>query len=103
MRGWSAVVIGDAFSSIRHAIDLVPASRGLVGGLFYGLAFGLAACAAGLGVLADHIGHHCGVQDRRLAPALGLRTSCSPSTTDAVGVRTTSSAREPSFVPSVGG
>ena len=50
--------MASAFSSILiYAIDLVPTRVGLVGGLFYGLAFGLGGlAAAGLGVLADRIG-----------------------------------------------
>ena len=53
-----SLVMASAFSSILiYAIDLVPHRVGLVGGLFYGLAFGLGGlAAAGLGVLADHIG-----------------------------------------------
>jgi FSR family fosmidomycin resistance protein-like MFS transporter len=53
-----SLVMASAFSSILiYAIDLVPHRVGLVGGLFYGLAFGLGGlAAAGLGVLADRIG-----------------------------------------------
>lgn len=51
-------IMASAFSSILiYAIDLAPHRVGLVGGLFYGLAFGLGGiAAAGLGVLADQIG-----------------------------------------------
>ena len=51
-------MMASAFSSILiYAIDLVPHRVGLVGGLFYGLAFGLGGiAAAGLGALADRIG-----------------------------------------------
>ena len=53
-----SLIMASAFSSILiYAIDLVPHRVGLVGGLFYGLAFGLGGlAAAALGVLADHIG-----------------------------------------------
>ena len=53
-----SLIMASAFSSILiYAIDLVPTRVGLVGGLFYGLAFGLGGlAAAGLGVLADRIG-----------------------------------------------
>ncbi len=51
-------ILSSAFSAILiYAIDLVPHRVGLVGGLFYGLAFGLGGiAAAGLGALADRIG-----------------------------------------------
>ena len=54
----TSLIMASAFSSILiYAIDLVPTRVGLVGGLFYGLAFGLGGlAAAGLGVLADRIG-----------------------------------------------
>lgn len=53
-----SLIISSAFSAILiYAIDLVPHRVGLVGGLFYGLAFGLGGvAAAGLGLLADRIG-----------------------------------------------
>jgi FSR family fosmidomycin resistance protein-like MFS transporter len=53
-----SLVMASAFSSILiFAIDLVPDRVGLVGGLFYGLAFGLGGLsAAALGVAADSIG-----------------------------------------------
>ena len=62
---WTAIlsviisfIMASAFSAILiYAIDLVPHRVGLVGGLFYGLAFGLGGlAAAGLGALADKIG-----------------------------------------------
>jgi FSR family fosmidomycin resistance protein-like MFS transporter len=51
-------IMASAFSAILiYAIDLVPHRVGLVGGLFYGLAFGLGGvAAAGLGALADKVG-----------------------------------------------
>jgi FSR family fosmidomycin resistance protein-like MFS transporter len=53
-----SLIMASAFSSILiYAIDLVPHRVGLVGGLFYGLAFGLGGlAAAGLGAIADRIG-----------------------------------------------
>jgi MFS transporter, FSR family, fosmidomycin resistance protein len=71
-----SLIMASAFSSILiYAIDLVPHRVGLVGGLFYGLAFGLGGlAAAGLGLLADHIGI---IQVFKLCawlPALGLLT-----------------------------
>ena len=51
-------IMASAFSSILvYAIDLVPHRVGLVGGLFYGLSFGMGGvAAAGLGLVADQIG-----------------------------------------------
>ena len=70
----ASFVMASAFSSILiYAIDLVPHRVGLVGGLFYGLSFGLGGLAAGgLGLLADRIGI---VEVFRLCaflPAIGL-------------------------------
>ena len=69
-------IMASAFASILiYAIDLVPHRVGLVGGLFYGLAFGLGGlAAAGLGLVADRIGivgvfHLCA-----WLPAVGLLT-----------------------------
>jgi MFS transporter, FSR family, fosmidomycin resistance protein len=49
------LIMASAFASILiYAIDLLPNRIGLIGGLFYGLNFGLAGVAAAmLGVLAD--------------------------------------------------
>ncbi len=67
-------IIASAFSSILiFAIDLVPHRVGLVGGLFYGLAFGLGGIAAGvIGVLADKIGIIEVFKLCAWLPALGL-------------------------------
>jgi FSR family fosmidomycin resistance protein-like MFS transporter len=75
-------IIASAFSSILiYAIDLVPHRVGLVGGLFYGLAFGLGGiAAAALGGIADKIGI---VEVFRLCafiPALGLLAFLLPKT-----------------------
>ena len=73
-------VMASAFSAILiSAIDLVPHRVGLVGGLFYGLSFGLAGIAAAvLGALADRVGI---VEVFRICawlPALGLLTFLLP-------------------------
>ena len=77
-----SLVMASAFSSILiYAIDLVPHRVGLVGGLFYGLAFGLGGlAAAGLGVLADHIGIVAVFKLVAWLPALGLLTFLLPRT-----------------------
>ncbi len=53
-----SLIIASAFASILiYAIELLPERVGLIGGLFYGLNFGLAGIAAAiLGGLADKIG-----------------------------------------------
>jgi FSR family fosmidomycin resistance protein-like MFS transporter len=53
-----SLIIASAFASILiYAIELMPERIGLIGGLFYGLNFGLAGIAAAvLGALADSIG-----------------------------------------------
>lgn len=52
------LVMASAFASILiYAMDLLPNRIGLIGGLFYGLNFGLGGVAAGLlGMLADRYG-----------------------------------------------
>jgi MFS transporter, FSR family, fosmidomycin resistance protein len=69
-----SVIMASAFSSILiYAIDLVPHRVGLVGGLFYGLAFGLGGLsAAALGLLADQIGIVAVFKLCAGLPALGL-------------------------------
>lgn len=75
-----SLVMASAFSSILiYAIDLVPHRIGLVGGLFYGLSFGLGGlAAAALGLVADRVGV---VEMFRLCawlPAFGLLTVLLP-------------------------
>jgi FSR family fosmidomycin resistance protein-like MFS transporter len=69
-----SLIMASAFSSMLiYAIDLVPHRIGLVGGLFYGLSFGLAGLmAAALGVLADQIGIIAVFKITAWLPALGL-------------------------------
>jgi MFS transporter, FSR family, fosmidomycin resistance protein len=76
------LVMASAFPSILiYAIDLVPHRVGLVGGLFYGLAFGLGGlAAAAVGVLADHIGIIAMFKFCAWLPALGLLTFMLPRT-----------------------
>jgi FSR family fosmidomycin resistance protein-like MFS transporter len=75
-----SLIMASAFSSILiYAIDLVPHRVGLVGGLFYGLAFGLGGLsAAGLGLLADQIGIVAVFKLCAGLPALGLLTFLLP-------------------------
>ncbi|AMJ63736.1 Fosmidomycin resistance protein [Bosea sp. PAMC 26642] len=73
-------VMASAFSAILiYAIDLVPHRVGLVGGLFYGLSFGLGGvAAAGLGAMADRIGIVDVFKVCAWLPALGLLTFLLP-------------------------
>ena len=75
-----SLIMSSAFSSILiHAIDLVPHRVGLVGGLFYGLAFGLGGlAAAALGLLADQIGIIAVFKLCAWLPALGFLTFLLP-------------------------
>ena len=54
------IIMASAFASILiYAIDLLPNRIGFIGGLFYGLNFGLGGIAAGLlGVLIEKYGVH---------------------------------------------
>jgi FSR family fosmidomycin resistance protein-like MFS transporter len=75
-----SLIMASAFSSILiYAIDLVPHRVGLVGGLFYGLAFGLGGiAAAAIGLLADQIGIIAVFKLCAWLPALGLLTFLLP-------------------------
>ncbi|WP_349238561.1 MFS transporter [Bosea sp. F3-2] len=73
-------VMASAFSAILiYAIDLVPHRVGLVGGLFYGLSFGLGGiAAAAIGALADQIGIIQVFKICAWLPAVGLLTFLLP-------------------------
>jgi FSR family fosmidomycin resistance protein-like MFS transporter len=73
-------IMASAFSAILiYAIDLVPHRVGLVGGLFYGLAFGLGGlAAAGIGLLADKVGIEQVFRWIAWLPAAGLLTFLLP-------------------------
>jgi FSR family fosmidomycin resistance protein-like MFS transporter len=77
-----SLIIASAFSSILiYAIDMMPHRVGLVGGLFYGLSFGLGGlAAAALGLLADQIGIVAVFKVSAWLPALGLLTFLLPRT-----------------------
>jgi FSR family fosmidomycin resistance protein-like MFS transporter len=68
------LIMASAFASILiYAMDLVPRRIGLVGGLFYGLTFGLGGIAAALlGVAADRIGIDAVYRLCSFLPAIGL-------------------------------
>ena len=68
------LILASAFSVIVvYAQSLVPGRVGLIGGLFFGLAFGASGIgAAGLGALADRIGLDAVYQICAWLPAIGL-------------------------------
>jgi FSR family fosmidomycin resistance protein-like MFS transporter len=76
-----SLIMASAFASILiYAIDLVPHRIGLVGGLFYGLSFGLGGLmAAALGLLADEIGVIGVFKLCSWLPALGMLTFLLPA------------------------
>jgi MFS transporter, FSR family, fosmidomycin resistance protein len=88
-----SLVMASAFSAILiYAIDLVPHRVGLVGGLFYGLSFGLGGlAAAALGLLADRIGIVAVFNLCAWLPALGLLTALLPRVSS---VRVSSALRQ---------
>ena len=69
-------IMASAFAAILvFAMELLPGRVGLIGGLFYGLVFGLGAVAAGLlGALADQTSIAYVFQLCAWLPALGLLT-----------------------------
>ncbi|TYB90065.1 MFS transporter [Oceaniovalibus sp. ACAM 378] len=68
------LIMASAFASILiYAMDLLPNRIGLIGGLFYGLNFGLGGVAAAfLGVLADSYGVETVYQICSFLPLAGL-------------------------------
>lgn len=70
----AGLILASAFPAmVVYAQDLMPQSTGMVAGLLFGLAFGIAAVgAAGLGVLADRWGIVTVYQICAFLPLLGL-------------------------------
>ncbi|MES2665566.1 MAG: MFS transporter [Pseudomonadota bacterium] len=70
----AGMILASAFPAmVVYAQDLMPQSTGMVAGLLFGLAFGIAAFgAAGLGVLADYWGIVAVYQICAFLPLLGL-------------------------------
>ncbi len=70
------LIMASAFASILiYAMDLLPNRIGLIGGLFYGLNFGLAGISAAfLGVLADSYGVETVYRICSFLPLAGLLT-----------------------------
>jgi FSR family fosmidomycin resistance protein-like MFS transporter len=103
--GVLSIVIGltmaSAFPSILiYAIDLVPHRVGLVGGLFYGLAFGLGGLAAAVvGAVADHIGIIAMFKVCAWLPALGLLTFWLPPLSSEHEPEKVRASRDPGRAP----
>src|SRR5580692_3222833 len=79
------LIMASAFASIMiYAMELVSHRIGLIGGLFYGLSFGMGGIAAAvLGGMADRIGIEKVYQLCSFLPLVGLLTLFLPRITDA--------------------
>ena len=75
------LILASAFSAIVvYAQELVPGRVGMISGLFFGLAFGMAGVgAAFLGKLADRSGIYFVYQVCAFLPAIGLLTGLLPN------------------------
>jgi MFS transporter, FSR family, fosmidomycin resistance protein len=74
------VVLASAFSAILvYAQELMPGNVGMIAGLFFGFAFGMAGIGSALlGVLADHTGIEYVFRVSGFLPLLGLLTVLLP-------------------------
>ena len=68
------LIMSSAFAAILiYAMELLPGRVGMIGGLFYGLSFGLGGLAAALlGQAADRLGIEAVYQLSAFLPAIGL-------------------------------
>lgn len=75
------VILASAFSAIIvYAQELVPGKVGLIAGLFFGFAFGMAGIgSAVIGKLADHTSIHTVFHVCSFLPLLGLFTALLPN------------------------
>ena len=75
------MILASAFSAILvYAQELIPGRTGLVAGMFFGFAFGVAGiCSVGLGKLADHIGIIRVFDYCAYLPLLGIFTAFLPN------------------------
>jgi len=80
----AGLILASAFPAmVVYAQDLMPHSTGMVAGLLFGLAFGIAALgAAGLGALADHWGIVAVYRICAFLPLLGLVAFLLPNPRD---------------------
>ena len=74
------VILASAFSAILvYGLELVPGKAGMIAGLFFGFAFGMAGIgSAVLGRLADHTSVEYVFHVRAFLPLLGLLTGFLP-------------------------
>jgi FSR family fosmidomycin resistance protein-like MFS transporter len=74
------LILASAFSAILvYAQELVPGKVGLIAGLFFGLAFGVAGIgSAVLGKIADHTGIIAVFNACAFLPLIGLLTAGLP-------------------------
>jgi MFS transporter, FSR family, fosmidomycin resistance protein len=77
------IILASAFSAILvYAQELVPGKVGLISGLFFGLAFGMAGIgSAVLGELADRTSIECVFRLCSFLPLIGLLTAFLPKAT----------------------
>ncbi|HEX2534342.1 MAG TPA: MFS transporter, partial [Chitinophagaceae bacterium] len=75
------VIIASAFSAILvYAQELIPGKVGMISGLFFGLAFGIAGIgSAAIGYLADHTGILHVFQVCAFLPLIGVLTAFLPN------------------------
>lgn len=75
------VILASAFSAILvYAQELVPGKVGMIAGIFFGIAFGIAGIgSAALGVLADRTSIEFVFQICAFLPLLGLLTVLLPN------------------------
>jgi MFS transporter, FSR family, fosmidomycin resistance protein len=75
------IILASAFSAILvYAQELVPGKVGLISGLFFGLAFGMAGIGSAiLGDLADHTSIEYGFRLCAYLPLIGLLTAFLPN------------------------
>ena len=78
------LIMSSAFAAILiYAMELLPGRVGLIGGLFYGLSFGLGGVAAAmLGELADWVGIETVYRICAFLPAIGLLAWFLPKMTE---------------------
>ena len=75
------IILSSAFSAILvYAQELLPGKIGMISGLFYGFAFGIAGLgSAGLGFLADHVGIEIVYKICSFLPLIGIVTYFLPN------------------------
>ena len=75
------LIMASAFSAILvYAQELIPGRVGMIGGMFFGFAFGMAGIAAAvLGALADHTSITFVYQVCAFLPLIGLLTVFLPN------------------------